>query len=81
MIAYGIGVLPLIRELQGDYPFVTQPWYADDAGAVRKFGHILAHLWDLQTRGLQVVTGHRYLGVFIEDREAKEMWLEDKIMG
>ena len=29
MIAYGI----LIRELQGAHPWVTQPWYADDAGA------------------------------------------------
>ena len=33
MIAYGIGVLPLIRELRNDHPRVTQPWYADDTGA------------------------------------------------
>ena len=33
MIAYGIGVLPLIRELREAHPRVTQPWYADDAGA------------------------------------------------
>ena len=33
MIAYGIRVLPLIRELRGAHPWVTQPWYADDAGA------------------------------------------------
>ena len=32
-ITYGIRVLPLIRELQGDHPRGTQPWYADDAGA------------------------------------------------
>ena len=29
--AYGIGVLPLIRELQDIHPRVTQPWYYDDA--------------------------------------------------
>ena len=33
MIAYVIGVLSLIRELWGAHPRVTQPWYADDAGA------------------------------------------------
>ena len=32
MIAYGIGVLPLIRELREAHPRFTQPWYADDAG-------------------------------------------------
>ena len=33
MIAYGIGVLPLIKYLQDTHPRVTQLWYADDAGA------------------------------------------------
>ena len=51
MIAYGIGVLPLIRELWGAYPCVTQPWYADDAGAGGKFEQIIAHIRDLQERG------------------------------
>ena len=52
MIAYGIGFLPLIRELQGVHTRVTQPWYADDAGSGRKFQHILDHLQDIQERGL-----------------------------
>ena len=51
MIAYGIGVLPLIRDLQGEHTQVTQPWYVDDAGAGGKFPHILAQLRDLQARG------------------------------
>ena len=33
MISYGIGVLPLIRNLREAHPRITQPWYADDAGA------------------------------------------------
>ena len=41
MIAYGIGVLPLIRELWNAHPRVTQPWYADDAGAGEKFPNIM----------------------------------------
>ena len=40
MIAYGISILPLIRELRGAHPRVTQPWYADDAGEGSKFQHI-----------------------------------------
>ena len=51
MIAFSIRVLPLIRELQGVHPCVTQPWYTDDAGTEGKFQHILAHLWDMQARG------------------------------
>ena len=31
IIVYGIGILPIIRDLW-DTPRVTQPWYADDAG-------------------------------------------------
>ena len=44
MIEYGIRVLPLIRELWDAHPQVTQPWYADDAGAGGGgVGRILAH--------------------------------------
>ena len=48
MIAYGIGVPPLIRELRGAHPRVTQPWYVYNAGAGGKLEHILAHLRYLQ---------------------------------
>ena len=51
MIAYGIGVLPLIRVLQVDHPQVYQPWYADDAGAWGRFQDIMAHFRDLQLKG------------------------------
>ena len=51
MIAYGIGVLHLIRVLRADHPQVSQPWYADDAGAGGKFGDIMAHFRDLQLKG------------------------------
>ena len=51
MIEYGIGILPLIREIWDANPCITQPMYADDAGVGEKFGRILAHLQDLQARG------------------------------
>ena len=107
MIDYGIGVLPLIRDLSRDHPHVTQPWYADDAGAGGKFGDVMAHFRDLQQRGMdqgyvpeptksilvvaeqnvprakeyfrgigiQVVTGSRYLGGFVGERETEGQWL------
>jgi hypothetical protein len=28
MVGYGVGVLPLIRKLKGEFPQVSQPWYA-----------------------------------------------------
>ena len=30
MVAYGLGILPLIRELRNSCPGITQPWYADE---------------------------------------------------
>ena len=51
MIAYGIGVLPLIRVLRKDHTQVSQPWYADDAGAGGKFEAVMAHFRDLQLKG------------------------------
>ena len=51
MIAYGIGVLPLIQELREAHPCVTQPWYADDAGAGGTFIDVQVHFQDLQARG------------------------------
>ena len=51
VITYGIGVIPLIRELRGAHPRVTQPWYADDAGEGGNFEHITVYLRDLQARG------------------------------
>ena len=108
IIAYGIGVFPLIRELWGSHPRVTQFSYVDDAGDGGKFTNILEHLQDLQARGLargyyseptksilvvalgnvaqveelfrglgiRVVTGNRYLGGYIRDKDAEGRWFE-----
>ena len=37
MAVYGIGILLLINRLKPTYPDVTQPWSADDAGALGTF--------------------------------------------
>ena len=50
MIPYGKGALPLIRELRNAHPRVTQPWYADDAGAGGTFQQVQEHFWYLQVR-------------------------------
>ena len=37
MVAYGIGVLPLIKQLKAEYPDITYPCYADDTGSLGTF--------------------------------------------
>ena len=51
MIAYDIGVLPLIRELLESHPEVSQLWYADNVGNGRISPHIISHLYDIMVRG------------------------------
>ena len=40
MVAYSIGILPLIKNLKVEYPDFTQPWYADGAGALGTFARV-----------------------------------------
>ena len=51
MVVYGLGILPLIRELYTAYPSVTQPWYADSAGLGGTFKGIRSHIDNLIVRG------------------------------
>ena len=113
MIAYGIGVIPLIIGLHEAHPCVTNPWYADDVRAGGPFEHILAHFMDMQVMGpprgyfpeptksilvvspgnvlmsddlfqgmgVKIVTGRRYLGVFIRDVTREEIWLAENSEG
>jgi hypothetical protein len=41
MFCYGIGILPMIRQLKVIYTALKQPWYADDAGALGSFDDII----------------------------------------
>ena len=40
MVAYGIGILPLIKNLKAGFLDVTQPWYADNAVALGTFTRV-----------------------------------------
>ena len=51
MIAYGIGILLLIRNLKQAMHDVTQPWYADDAGALGTFTRIETYFDSLTHQG------------------------------
>lgn len=53
MIAYGLGILPLIKLLQKKHPSIYQPWYADDGSAAGSFQHIKNFFTDLQILGPQ----------------------------
>ena len=54
MFAYGLGVLPLIRQLKAEFPDVNQPWYADDAASAGKFSQIREHIARLNELGPHV---------------------------
>ncbi len=41
MTAYGIGILPLIKHLQLEFPELLHIWYADDASIMGKQSQIL----------------------------------------
>ena len=56
MVAYVIGVLPLIKQLKVEYPDITYPWYADNALALGTFGNIELYFNFLK----QSVPGHGY---------------------
>ena len=51
MITYGLGILPLIRDLRTVHPAVTKSWYDDDTGAGGTFNGICRSLDDLIVRG------------------------------
>ena len=51
MVAYGLGILLIICELQKSHPGVTKPWYADDSGAGSTFEGIWRNLDVLMVRG------------------------------
>ena len=40
MIAYRIGILPLIKNLMKAIPDVTQPWYADNSRSLGTFARL-----------------------------------------
>ena len=51
MITYGIGILPLINNIKREIPDVTQPWYADNSGALGMFARIETYFDSLTRQG------------------------------
>jgi hypothetical protein len=51
MIAYGVGMLPLVRKLKELNQLLTQSWYADDACAAGTFDRILSMFHDVSRIG------------------------------
>ena len=52
MIAYGIGTLPLIKNLKQDIPDATQAWCADKAGSLGTFLRIETYFNSITYQGL-----------------------------
>ena len=47
MISYGLGILPLLRDLRTAHPSITQLWFTDDTRAGSTFVGIRKYLYDL----------------------------------
>ena len=56
IIACGIGILLLIKNLKWEIPDVPQPWYADNSGALGTFTRLETYFDLLTCQGL----GRRY---------------------
>ena len=52
IVAYGVGIIPLIKFLKSTYPDVTQPWYTDDAEELGIFDNFNRYLNSLKFNGL-----------------------------
>ena len=52
MIVYGIGILPLIKNLKRAIPDITQPWYTDDAVSLGTFARLETYFYLLTLQGL-----------------------------
>ena len=74
MVEYGLGILPLVRELRQAHPGATQPWYADDTGEDGTFEGIWRHLDDLMVIGPPAIllpgSGQEHLGHVYPERPA-----------
>ena len=51
IIAYGIGIFPLINSIRREIPDVTQPWYADISGALSTFERLETYFDSLTRQG------------------------------
>ena len=43
MVAYDIGILPLVKKLKEEFTDITQPWFADNYGALGKFSRFRSY--------------------------------------
>ena len=50
IVAYVLGIVSLLQDLQTDHPSVTPTWYADNAGAGGTFEGIQRHLDNLMVK-------------------------------
>ena len=51
MIAYGIVIIPLIKNLKREIPYVTQTWYAEDSRVLGVFARIETYFDPLTCQG------------------------------
>ena len=48
MVAYGVGIIPLIKLPKAEFPEVTHTWYNEDYGAIGTFANVELYFNSLQ---------------------------------
>ena len=79
MIAYGIGILLVIKNLKNYFPGFTQPWYIDDAGALGMFTRVEACFCSLEQhiprQGCYPEPSKKVLIVHPDNLEARKLFV------
>ena len=44
MVSYGIGVLPMIKQSEAEFPDATQTWYTDNYSGLGTFTNVKVYL-------------------------------------
>ena len=78
MVAYGIIILTLIKQLKSEFYDVIQPWYVDDAGALGTFANVELYFNFIKQlrpgRGCYPETSKRVLIVYPYNIQSRELF-------
>ena len=51
MVAYGIGITPMTKNMKAEFPDITKPWYDDNTDALSMFARVGSYFNSLQQHG------------------------------
>ena len=64
MVAYSIGIIPLIKQLKAEFPDINQPWYYDCSGPIVMFTSVKLYFNFLKRFGPYKGITQKHIKVF-----------------